>query len=186
MAALDILVNDAAYNKWIPFNDLEALTYEEWQKILDVNLTGPMLCIKAVAPIMQRQGAGRIVNIALDRWPQPLGGRPSPMPCQSRAHSISTRCMAVGLAPDIPGQLRRSRLPGRYPCHSQPSILPTSGESRMGALLKRAADERDDIADQVCWLSAVRTASRGQTLSDRCWTLFTNTSLLNPMNKPPA
>ena len=28
---LDILVNDAAYNKWIPFNDLEALTYEEWQ-----------------------------------------------------------------------------------------------------------------------------------------------------------
>ncbi len=30
---LDILVNDAAYNKWIPFNDLEALTYEEWQKI---------------------------------------------------------------------------------------------------------------------------------------------------------
>jgi len=42
---LDILVNDAAYNKWIPFNDLEALTYEEWQKILDVNLTGPMCCV---------------------------------------------------------------------------------------------------------------------------------------------
>src|SRR5438045_3640895 len=27
---IDILVNDAAYNKWIPFNDLDAMTYEEW------------------------------------------------------------------------------------------------------------------------------------------------------------
>src|SRR5712691_9742636 len=93
---LDILVNDAAYNKWIPFNDLEALTYEEWQKILDVNLTGPMLCIKAVAPIMQRQGAGRIVNIASIAGLSPSGS--------SIAYAVSkaglihlTRCMAVGL-----------------------------------------------------------------------------------------
>ncbi|HAV61022.1 MAG TPA: 3-oxoacyl-ACP reductase [Verrucomicrobiales bacterium] len=61
---VDVLVNDAAYNKWIPFGDLEAMTYAEWQKILAVNLTGPMLCIKAVAPAMRRTGGGRIVNIA--------------------------------------------------------------------------------------------------------------------------
>ena len=61
---VDLLINDAAYNKWIPFNDLDAMTYEEWQKILAVNLTGPMLCIKAAAPAMQRTGGGRIVNIA--------------------------------------------------------------------------------------------------------------------------
>ena len=61
---VDLLVNDAAYNKWIPFNDLDAMTYEEWQKILAVNLTGPMLCSKAVAPAMQKAGGGRIVNIA--------------------------------------------------------------------------------------------------------------------------
>src|SRR5262245_61569747 len=49
---LDILVNDAAYNKSIPFPDLDALTIEEWSRILDVNLTGPLHCIKAVAPVM--------------------------------------------------------------------------------------------------------------------------------------
>ena len=49
---LDILVNDAAYNKSIAFQDLDNLTPEEWQKILDINLTGPMLTIKAVASIM--------------------------------------------------------------------------------------------------------------------------------------
>ena len=61
---VDILINDAAYNKWIPFDDLDAMTYEEWSHIIDVNLTGPMLCTKAVAPAMKRQGAGRIVNIS--------------------------------------------------------------------------------------------------------------------------
>src|SRR5262245_15152616 len=61
---VDSLVNDAAYNKSIACQDLEAMKYEEWQKILNVNLTGPMLCIKAVAPIMRHQGHGRIVNIA--------------------------------------------------------------------------------------------------------------------------
>src|SRR5712691_9042037 len=93
---VDILVNDAAYNKWIAFQDLDAMTYEEWQKILDVNLTGPMLCIKAVAPIMHQQGHGRIVNIASIAGLMPSG---SSIPyAVSKAGLIHlTRCMAVGL-----------------------------------------------------------------------------------------
>src|SRR4051794_4034379 len=58
---LDILINDAAYNKAISFKDLDGLTTEEWSKIIDVNLTGPMHMIKAVAPAMRKQGRGRIV-----------------------------------------------------------------------------------------------------------------------------
>ncbi|HYZ22364.1 MAG TPA: SDR family NAD(P)-dependent oxidoreductase, partial [Rhodopila sp.] len=44
---LDILVNDAAYNKSIPFTDLDDLTQEVWDRIMAVNLTGPMRLIKA-------------------------------------------------------------------------------------------------------------------------------------------
>ena len=61
---LDILVNDAAYNKAIPFADLDGLTMGVWDKIMAVNLTGPMRLIKAVAPVMKGQGRGRIVNIS--------------------------------------------------------------------------------------------------------------------------
>src|SRR5271169_3204191 len=61
---LDILVNDAAYNKAIPFADLDDLTIEVWDKIIGVNLTGPMRLTKAVAPVMRAQGRGRIVNIS--------------------------------------------------------------------------------------------------------------------------
>jgi 3-oxoacyl-[acyl-carrier protein] reductase len=95
---VDILINDAAYNKSIPYQDIEGLTYEDWSKIIDVNLTGPWLCIKAVAPFMKRQGSGRIVNIASVAELTPTGS--------SIAYAVSkaglihlTRCMAVALAP---------------------------------------------------------------------------------------
>lgn len=57
-----ILVNNAA----IPGPN--ALSWEvpldEWQRVLDVNLTGTLLCCRAVIPAMLRQEYGRIVNIA--------------------------------------------------------------------------------------------------------------------------
>src|SRR5213078_3203305 len=52
---LDILVNDAAYNKSVPFPDLDSLTMDVWDKIMAVNLTGPMRLTKAVAPVMKGQ-----------------------------------------------------------------------------------------------------------------------------------
>ena len=96
---LDILVNDAAYNHAIPFGDLDNLTQEVWDKIMAINLTGPMRLTKAVAPIMKAQGQGRIVNIASVAGLSPTGS--------SIAYAVSkaglihlTRCMAVALAPE--------------------------------------------------------------------------------------
>lgn len=40
------------------------MSAEQWQRVLDVNLTGTFHFTKAVAPHMMRQRAGRIVNIA--------------------------------------------------------------------------------------------------------------------------
>jgi len=37
---------------------------EEWRKVLRINLDGPFICCKAIAPAMISQGYGRIVNIA--------------------------------------------------------------------------------------------------------------------------
>src|SRR3954468_23190284 len=58
---LDILINDAAYNKAIPFADLDNMTMAEWAKIMDVNLTGPMRLLKAAAQILKASGHGRVV-----------------------------------------------------------------------------------------------------------------------------
>ena len=59
---LDILVNNAGVA------GTNAKTWEtdaaEWRRVLDINLTGPFLCCRAVIPHLLRNGYGRIVNIA--------------------------------------------------------------------------------------------------------------------------
>ena len=157
---VDVLVNDAAYNKWIPFNDLDAMTYEEWNKIININLTGPMLCIKAVAPAMKRQGGGRIVNISSVAGFGPSGSS-IPYAVSKAGLNHLTRCMAVGLAPEVlvncvaPGFLEGTRATANLdPAYQE--------RARSGSLLKRAAD-KDDIAEQV--VAFCRTDSiTGQTL----------------------
>jgi len=57
---VDILVANAGINKRKPPQDYAAA---EWQEILDVNLTGPFLCAKAVYPSMKAQGGGKIITI---------------------------------------------------------------------------------------------------------------------------
>lgn len=57
---LDILVNNAGTGQVRPTEDLEL---SEWQRIIDINLTGPFLLAQAAARVMLMQGSGRIINI---------------------------------------------------------------------------------------------------------------------------
>ena len=157
---LDILVNDAAYNIAIPFPDLDSMTIEEWDKIIAVNLTGPMRLMKAVAPIMKNQGRGRIVNISSVSGIGPTGS--------SIAYAVSkaglihlTRCMAVALAPETlvncvaPGLLEGTRATANL----RPEFIERSAST---SLLKKAAD-KDDCADMVVTMCRTETMT-GQTI----------------------
>ena len=157
---LDILVNDAAYNKAIPFPDLDALTPEVWEKIMAVNLTGPMRLMQAVAPVMKAQRQGRIVNIASVAGLHATGS--------SIAYAVSkaglihlTRCMAVALAPETlvncvaPGLLEGTRATANLRAEQ-------IERSAAGALLKKAAD-KDDCAAMVVTMCRTGTMT-GQTV----------------------
>ena len=61
LGGIDILVNNAGIATTELVEDLDE---EKWRGVLDVNLTGPFLCCKAVLPYMRRKGWGRIVNVA--------------------------------------------------------------------------------------------------------------------------
>ena len=58
---IDILVNNAGITR---DGLLLRMKEEDWQSVLQVNLTGSFFCVKAVVPTMSRQRSGRIVNIA--------------------------------------------------------------------------------------------------------------------------
>ena len=157
---LDILVNDAAYNKSIPFTELDNLTLTEWDKIMAVNLTGPMRLTKAVAPVMKAQGRGRVVNISSVAGLTPTGS--------SIAYAVAkaglihlTRCMAVAMAPETlvncvaPGLLEGTRATSNLRAEQ-------IERSASGALLKKAAD-KDDCADMVVTMCRTETMT-GQTI----------------------
>ena len=61
---LDILVNNAAWNIGIPFPDLEALTPDLWDRVLETNLRAPFLLARAGAALLKAGGGGHIVNIS--------------------------------------------------------------------------------------------------------------------------
>ena len=65
---IDILVNNAATRVIVPFSDLDALKEEDWDRIIAVNLRGPFLCAKAVAPAMKLTRSRKDHQRHIDRW----------------------------------------------------------------------------------------------------------------------
>jgi len=143
---IDVLVNAAGVNKWVAFDNLEGMTPELWDSLLRANLTGPFLCARAVAPIMRRQGNGRIVNIVSTAGLR-AGGSSVAYAVAKAGLAHLTRCLAVALGPEIlvngvsPGMME-----GTY---MSQTLTPEQIEAfRAQVPLKRTPD-LDDIAAQV-------------------------------------
>jgi len=157
---VDILVNDAAFNKEVPYADLDALTHELWNHILATNLTGTFNCIKAVAPLMKAQKQGRIINISSGAGLLPRGS--SIAYAVSKAGTIHlTKCMAVALAPHVtvnsiaPGFMEGTRMSANW----NVAYAATAADR---TLLRRTVD-KDDVAEQLITFCRSESVT-GQTL----------------------
>ena len=58
---IDILVNSAGIN---PRGPIEAITLEQFEELMQINVTGTWLCCKTVIPLMKKAGWGRIINLS--------------------------------------------------------------------------------------------------------------------------
>jgi 3-oxoacyl-[acyl-carrier protein] reductase len=138
---IDILVNNAGMFFAAKFDEL---TDEQWDRIMNANVKSQFLCAQAAAPIMKRQGRGRIINLSS------LGGI-LPWPaythyCVSKAGAIMlTRCLARALGPEI---LVNSIAPG---------TIQFPGEAPDEDYIQRVPLHRtgtgDDIAGAVAYLA---------------------------------
>jgi 2-deoxy-D-gluconate 3-dehydrogenase len=93
---IDILINNAGIGLGGPPAEL---SLDDWQKVIDINLTAPFSCAQAVYPALKKAGGGKIVNIAsiLAQLATPGGASYA----ASKGGILNmTRSLAIAWAPD--------------------------------------------------------------------------------------
>ena len=95
LGGLDVFVNNAGTGHETPFLEVPL---DEWQRVLDVDLTGAFLCAQEAARRMVAAGnGGRIVNVTSVHEHVPLGGAAAY--CAAKGGlGLLTKVMALELA----------------------------------------------------------------------------------------
>ncbi len=91
---LDLLFNNAGVSA--PGINLEALSFEQWKNVLDINLTGPFLCAQEAIKLMKDQTprGGRIINNGSISAHAP---RPNSAPYTATKHAITGLTKSIAL-----------------------------------------------------------------------------------------
>jgi 2-hydroxycyclohexanecarboxyl-CoA dehydrogenase len=163
LGPIDALVNNAGWDKLSPFLDTDE---DLWDRIIDINLRGPIRMTKAVLPAMVERRGGRIVNISSD------AGRVG-----SSGEAVYSACKAgiIGFSKTVAREMARHGITVNTVCPG-PTATPLL-ESMVGEhqklidSLKRGIPlgrlgEPDDVAGAVAFMVSDDAAFiTGQTLS---------------------
>lgn len=150
--AVEILINAAGIGRPGALMDVDL---DDWQRVLDINLTGYLRTVRAFAPAMVDAGRGSLVHIASvsARNPQPASGAYS-------ASKAGVVLMSQQLAYELgPAGVRSNTVsPGlvRTPMTEAYYQAPGVAERRDAAIPLRRVAAPDDIADVAVFLASDR------------------------------
>ena len=158
---IDILVNNAAIYAGLERKPFDAISIEEWDQVMAVNLKGPWLCTRAVFPLMKIQGKGKIINIASAVF---YSGSPL------WSHYVSSKGGLIGLTRSLAKELGNEKItvnavaPGFTMTEASEQLIPDAvnygvqrgsikrseqPEDLVGAVLFLASDSSDFITGQT-------------------------------------
>jgi 3-oxoacyl-[acyl-carrier protein] reductase len=142
---IDVLINNAGFTVFVPFEDLGGMKEEDWDRLMAVNAKGPFLCCKAVVPIMKKQGGGRIVNIGTISALRPIGSSIGYAVSKAALTHFSW-CLSKALAPEITVNVVA---PGAMLTRWVPNLTEERKKKTIeGAPLKRYS-ELEDVASAI-------------------------------------
>jgi 3-oxoacyl-[acyl-carrier protein] reductase len=98
---LDLVVNNAAKTRAVPFPNLDDVTLEDWDQVLGINVKAPFFVAQAAVPLLRRSGGGQIINTASISGIRAAGGSSIAYSVSKAATIHLTKCLATALAPDI-------------------------------------------------------------------------------------
>ena len=159
---IDVLINNAALFGNLSRKPFYELDLNEWNRVLTVNVTGGLLCARAVFPQMKAQGKGKIVNISSDTM---MTGVPNFIHyVTSKAAVVGlTRCLArevgefsICVNAVAPGLTMSDAALGRYASQHIDNVVSqqcikrrTAPEDIVGSVIFLASDDSDMITGQT-------------------------------------
>ena len=163
LGPIDVLVNNAGWDKVEPF--LES-SEETWERVIAINLMGPLHCFKTVLPGMVERGSGSIVSISSDAGRNGSSGE---------AVYSAAKAGIIGISKTLAREMARHNInvnvvcPG--PTETQLLEEVTGGRPKLREAFTRAVPFRrlgqpEDIAGVVAFLASDDASyMTGQTLS---------------------
>ncbi len=146
---VDVLVNCSGY---FPARAFAEMTYAEWRHILTVNLDGVFLASRAVLPLMQGRGWGRIINI---------GSTSVFKGTAMQSHYVAAKAGVIGFSRSLASELGASGItvnvvtPGLT---STPVVVRTMPaemiEDRTAQRAIRREQQADDLVGAVAFLAS--------------------------------
>ena len=144
---VDILVNNAGITQDAMFHKM---TLEQWQRVIDVNLTGTFLMTSAVVPLMREKKHGRIINISSR----------SAFGNDGQANYAATKEGMIGLTKTLAKELGRHNITVNViePGVIETGMLKTVPQSIKDGWLSMMPIARmgqpEDIANAVCFFAS--------------------------------
>jgi NAD(P)-dependent dehydrogenase (short-subunit alcohol dehydrogenase family) len=159
---IDILVNNVGLYQEEPF---ELISYDEWRRMLMVNLDGLFLASKAVLPAMKENGFGRIIALSSDTiW---LG-------TPYLVHYVTSKMGVIGFVRSLASEVGKYGVTVNAITVGLTATQRPPGEKLMGSILEHLLpqqavhrlDEPEDIAEVVAFLASPESSIiSGQTIN---------------------
>ena len=153
LGKIDVLVCSAGITG--PNTTVAEYPVEEWRRVIDVNLNGIFYCNKYVVPLMERNGYGRIVNIASIAGKE---GNPN-----ASAYSAS-KAAVIGLTKSLGKELAKTeiRVNCVTPAAVRTAIFEQMTQQHIDFMLSKIPigrfGEIDEVASLVCWLASAEAS----------------------------
>lgn len=145
---IDILVNNAGITR---DGLLMRMKEEDWQSVLQVNLTGTFFCSKAILPTMSKQRSGRIVNIAS------IVGAIGNI---GQANYAASKAAVIGLTKTVAREYAGRNVtvnavaPGFIDTPMTQQLSPEIKETLLNQIPCKRLGQASDVAEAVCFLSS--------------------------------